>query len=533
KHKEALTRKLTKKVRELEQERKALRVEIQKNALILASAGEGIFGLDKDGKITFINPAAISMSEYSEQELTTLYGHSFWHHKHPNNTEYQELECPVCITLQAGHAWSGESYFIRKNGSSLPIHCICQPVVEEGMETSLVVSFMDITEKKLLVKDLINAKEKAEESNRLKSAFLANMNHEIRTPMNGIMGFVDLLQTPELSDEQKNLFTTILTKSCDRLLDTINDIIEISKIESQQPTVHYSEVDINELMDYLLEFFMPEAENKRLIFSMSAELQGEAAKINTDKIKLESILINLVQNALKFTSQGFIRFGYQLHDDTLIFSVKDSGIGIPKNKQKAIFNQFEQADLTFTKPHEGSGLGLTIAKAYAEMLGGKIQVESEIGKGSTFYFSVNYSPVQQKAKEAIDETVLQDNKLTGSLILIAEDDINSFFYFQTILSREKVELLHALNGEDAIKLCKNNPGISLILMDIKMPKMDGYEATRKIREFNKDVSIIAQTAYALHGDREKALEAGCDDYIVKPIKKDDLKKMISKHLING
>ncbi|WP_372934585.1 sensor histidine kinase [Mariniphaga sediminis] len=250
-------------------------------------------------------------------------------------------------------------------------------------------------QQKFIKKHLQKSKEIAEESDRLKSVFLANMSHEIRTPMNGILGFVRLLEEPNLTAEQRALYLGYVKKSALRLLDTINDIIEISKIESEEAVLHRDDVDLNESISYLYGFFKPIAEEKGLSFVLKNGILGEKTIVHTDKIKLESVLINIIKNAFKFTHEGFVEFGCNFLDGAIVFYVKDSGIGIPSDRQDAIFERFTQADLSITKPYEGSGLGLSIARAYAALLGGKIWLESEPGKGSTFWFSMKLEPVKQ------------------------------------------------------------------------------------------------------------------------------------------
>jgi len=242
-------------------------------------------------------------------------------------------------------------------------------------------------------KQLIESKEKAEESDRLKSAFLANMSHEIRTPMNGILGFVSLLDDVTLTKDKYLIYVNLVKKSSERLLETINDIIEISKIESNQVSLKKSQFDVNESLNFLYGFFKPAAEEKNLNLRLVNSLSGSMVVFNTDKNKLESILTNFIKNAIKFTREGFVEIGFRRNNGTYLFYVKDTGSGIPKEKQEAVFDRFVQADIEITRPYEGSGLGLAIAKAYAAMLGGKIGIESEEGKGSTFSFTINGAAV--------------------------------------------------------------------------------------------------------------------------------------------
>ena len=377
----------------------------------------------------------------------------------------------------------------------------------------------DITERKVVEQELLKAKEKAEESDRLKSAFLANMSHEIRTPMNGILGFAQLLNEPKLSGEEQQEYISIIEKSGVRMLNIINDIIDISKIESGQMEISISQVNINEQIDYVYTFFKPEAEKKGIRLLIQNTLSSKEAIVRTDNEKIYAILINLVKNAIKYTNEGSIEVGYKKKGQFLEFFVKDTGIGIDKNRQDAIFERFIQADITNKQAIDGAGLGLSITKAYVEMLNGKLWVESEAGKGSVFYFTIPYNvgPSEIRAQGAIslDDRITSQIKLRK--ILIVEDDVASEIFLSLSVKRYGESILKARSGIEAVEICRNNPDIDLVLMDIRLPVMNGYEATRKIRQFNKDVIIIAQTAYGLIGDKERALDAGCNGYISKPI----------------
>ena len=395
-------------------------------------------------------------------------------------------------------------------------------IIWDGLE-------IDITHQKQVEIELQSAKEKAEESDHLKSVFLQNMSHEIRTPMNGILGFLDLLQKPDLDDENKNMYIDIVNKSGHRLLKTINDIIEISKIESKQKNVRYSIVNIEEVMNFCTDFFKQQVEEKGIILKTSSKILGKDAIVETDKHMLESIFTNLINNALKFTNHGEIEFGNYLDGQYMVFYVKDTGIGLHAENLEVIFKRFVQANTNITRPHEGSGLGLSIVKAFIEMLNGKIWVESEIDKGSTFFVSLPYKPTKSDITKVVTNNGFNNLLKNDITILIAEDDEFSFTYIENILKNQPIKLLHANNGREAIKLLHENQNVSCILMDIKMPEMDGLEATQQIRQFNKSIPIIAQTAFALEGDKEKAINAGCNDYLTKPINKNELIQLIQKY----
>ena len=316
------------------------------------------------------------------------------------------------------------------------------------------------------------------------------------------------------------------------MLNIINDIVDISRIEAGVMEVYLAESNINEQLEYTYSFFKPQVEAKGMQLILSKALPSGQEKTITDREKLFAVLTNLVKNAIKYSNEGTIEFGCNKNGSTLEFFVRDTGIGIPKDRQHAIFERFIQADIEDTEARQGAGLGLAISKAYVEMLGGDIWVESEEGRGSTFYFTIPYE-TNEEVKPTPDQPTDQYLNLTATQklkILIVEDDELSSLLIKKLVTVFAREILQAYTGKDAVEAFMKHPNIDLILMDIKMPVMEGDEAAKEIRKFNKDVVIIAQTAKALTGDREKVMEAGFNDYITKPIKKAELLQCIKQHI---
>lgn len=380
--------------------------------------------------------------------------------------------------------------------------------------------------------EFLRLQRKAVNSERLKSAFLANMSHEIRTPMNGILGFSDLLKNPDLTGEIKKEYIRIIERSGHRMLNVINDIVDMSKLEADLVKVQMSDSNITNQLEYIYKFFKPEVEAKGLGLSCENLGTGEQVTIKTDREKLFAILINLVKNAIKYTKTGDIKFGYRLAGEFVHFYVEDTGIGIAKERQEAIFKRFVQADIEDVQASQGAGLGLSITKSYIELLGGEIWLESEVGKGSRFNFKLPHHKILKETKMNtgnMSDAVNTPNKLELKILIVEDDEISEALLCITVSDFCKEPLI-ARTGAEAVALYKNNPDIDLILMDVKLPVFNGYEAARQIREVNSDVIIIAQTAYGLSSDREKAIGVGCTDYISKPLDRSKLMALIAKYL---
>jgi PAS domain S-box-containing protein len=467
----------------------------------------------KDGVFYDVNEKFIKSLEYSKEELI---GHTSDELKIYANTE--DREKIVKKIKEQGFVYA-EPIVGRTKSGNLIDTLMSISIITIGTEKYYLTSIVDISHIKEVEKELIKAKERAEESDKLKSSFLANMSHEIRTPMNGVMGFSQLLLDPNLTEDDKTLYIKIINSSCSQLLSIINDVLDISKIEVGQVDVYKSKVCINKIIKDLT---LRKSKSEIELFT-HLTLNDKQSTILTDETKLKQILTNLISNAFKFTLLGSIQVGYEIDGKFLKFYIKDTGIGIAKDKHDIIFERFRQAEEHLSRTFGGTGLGLPISKSYIELMGGKIWLESEENKGSTFYFTIPYEPVYKE--EIIDK---QEEKC----ILIVEDSEDVFLYLETVIKKRNIKILHAENGKDAIKMfTKNKDYIALVLMDIRLPDVIGYEIVPELLKIKK-VPVIGQSAYAFNIEKEKALNAGCIDYITKPIRFEVLNKIIDKYFFN-
>ena len=504
-------------------QRKQADAEIKKLSTALQQSPTVVVITDPLGNIEYVNPAFTAHTGYSAEEVKgenpRILKSGLMH-----DSFYEDL----WQTILSGRIWRGEMQNKKKNGELFWERAVISALLNsDGVATNFVAVKEDITAEKQLWDELTAAKVHAEESDRLKSAFLANISHEIRTPMNGILGFSELLKEPHISGEEQAEFIGLIQQSGNRMLNLINELIDISRYDAGETTLQISKTPVNALLHDLFAFFKPEIEEKGLCLNCTCELSDAESIIETDSGKLTQILTNLIQNALKFTNSGTIDFGYTKSGSKLEFYVLDTGIGVPAEMQQKIFERFWQADNTLTRNHQGSGLGLSISKAYVEMLGGTIQVESREGQGSRFSFTLP-DILSRSTQMPPSSSVIQESAKTapGITILIAEDDEMCRLLLQKSLTCENITILYAVNGKEAVELVKCHQEITLVLMDIKMPVMNGYEATRLIKQLRPDLPVIAQSAFTSKKDREKAIEAGCDSFITKPIYKSELLEVI-------
>jgi PAS domain S-box-containing protein len=395
----------------------------------------------------------------------------------------------------------------------------------------LAVILTDITERKEIESKLLIAKNQAEAGDRLKTAFMNNISHEIRTPLNGILGFGQMIAQPNVTDQERMAFVEILQNSIDRLINTVTDYMDISLIASGNLKPVKKTFPLNQLLTGIHSSFYAACKAKNLDFNLVLPAGSHNFQISMDKEYLSKALRHLLNNAIKFTNHGVIRFGYKTMNGYLEFFVEDTGIGIREDAKQRIFEAFDQEENSNTRKYEGSGLGLPIAKGIIVKLGGKIWVESVKDKGTVFYFNLPYEVDRGKEQEnTADDTT---GKVPGKpLVIVAEDDDSNYFYIEVLLQRANIEVKRAKNGNEAVELCRFHKNAHLVLMDVKMPMMNGFEATKQIKALRNDLPVIGVTAYALSGDENRILNAGFDDYLSKPMKKNMLLMTLNKYGIN-
>jgi signal transduction histidine kinase len=443
----------------------------------------------------------------------------------------RERELIVKELKEKGFVSDFEVELIDAKGLKIPCSVSAKLIFDtNGVPEKIIGSMRDITDRKNVSDALRLAKEKAEASDRLKTEFLNNISHEVRTPLNGILGFAEIISLQDLSEEEKKDSLAMLLESSNRLLNTITNYMDISLITSGSLSVSKKNFSPAVILKKIFNNFEPLCVNKRLELVMVIPDKSDNCIINSDPEICHKILSHFLDNAVKFTEKGSIHFGFNMNDDELEFFVKDTGIGIKPDSFSTIFDRFVKETHGSYRISEGSGLGLSIAQGMSDAIGGKVRLDSEPGSGSSFFLTI---AIKKEAEISYRGTPVKapGDVIARSKVLVAEDDETNFYYLNALITRETGAIvLHASTGREAIELFKTNRDIKLILMDMKMPDIDGFEATRQIKMINPNVRIIAITAYAMSGDEERTIAAGCDGYLSKPINKKSLLDKIAEFI---
>ncbi|MBK7213691.1 MAG: response regulator [Bacteroidales bacterium] len=497
---------------------------------VAENAGEWIWEIDRDGLYTYSSHSVEKILGYKVEDLV---GKKYFYELFTK--EMREQKEAILESLRKGEIFSDfVNPNLHKNGNTVILQTSCVPFRNSKGE---IIGYrgtdLDITDHQKVMEDLKKALNKAEENDRLKTAFLNNISHEIRTPMHAIIGYSGLLNEVGNNQEKQKAFTDIICTASNQLLSIIEDIINISTLEAGQEVLRIETMELNSVLRNLRNQFQLKATAKGIGFELYTHLSDQDATIRTDNVKFVQVVSNLLINAFKFTRDGHVEFGYKLNNNKLQFFVEDTGIGIPEHMQTAIFDRFRQADSSVAREYGGTGLGLSISKAYVELMGGKIWLRSVVGKGTTFYFELPYNPAYDSDEPAKPSTFGDLLSVSSSkAILVAEDQELNFLLIREMVSWMGWNLIRAENGEEAVTICRENPNIDLVLMDLKMPVMDGFTATKIIKSFRPDLPVIIQSAYIHEEDKEKAQQYGCDDYITKPFEKDSFVALVRKYLAN-
>ena len=494
---------------------------------LIEQSYEMLFLHDENGKIREVNQTAENNTGYTRKELYSMH---IWDLA-PKTAEKNYWDS---LSLHKS-PMTFEGTQRRKDGTIYPVDVVISKIRLENNNYILGLA-RDITKRKQAEKQLLKAKEKAEESDHLKTAFLANMSHEIRTPINGIIGFSQLLKNNDYPKDKQKKYLDIIHSRTQHLLHIINDLVDVSKIEANQLSVNFQPFHLNDVIQELYNIFSNELKNRNkshIQLETHIGLNYTESYIESDLNRFKQIMDNLLKNAIKFTRDGTIEFGYDSwYKNNLLFYVKDSGIGIPNDQQEHIFDRFRQGGDSTSKTNEGTGLGLTISKNLVDLLGGEMWMKSREGEGSVFYFTLPYEVKQCNENKLGKETAQNTHNKEEQITLLIEDDPTSCEYMKALLEPIGLSLIICKTGQEGYDTFINNPEIDLVLLDIKLPDINGLDISRKIRasSANNKVPIIAQTAYAMSGDAQKSKDAGCNDYISKPVEKEKLLEIIRKNI---
>ena len=509
-------------------EKKVVEQKVKLLAHSLESINECVSVTDNEDIIIYINKSFEHTYGYTAKELIGQHTSIL----RPPDIAHSHIRDILPITIEGG--WKGEIINRKKDGTFFPISLSTSVIRDEEQHPiALIGVATDITETRKSRDELIAAKDKAEESNRLKSAFLNNMSHEIRTPMNHIMGFSSLMA--EAESNEKDEFAAIILNSSNQLLSLIENVILLSRLQSERTEINSQPCGLNDLFTHLGELFQPECKPKNISLHINIPTEFRNLTILCDTEKIRHIMINLLSNAVKYTLHGTIEIGFDvvekihefsLQQQQIQFYVKDTGLGIPLHEQPKIFDSFYRTEQAMSNAIGGTGLGLSIVRELVKSLNGHISIDSAPGEGSTFSFTIPLTTTGS-IMELEKSIVTPRQKLKEMVLLIADDEQINFLYLEIMLKNLVKRIDYAFNGLQAIEMVEKQH-YDMVFMDLKMPEMNGYEATKIIKQHHPEMTIIAQTAYASPEDKEKALQAGCDDFIAKPIKKSLLLETLHK-----
>jgi len=496
--------------------------------MLVQSANDGISFYDREWNLRYTNSAFYSMIGYDRESYNKLNPPDLIH---PDDSDYHVRREQALVN---NGFFETELKLRHKEGHYMNLSTRSVIVRNDNGEVlgALTIS-RDITRLKQVHEELIKANIGAEASNRLKSNFLANISHEIRTPLNSVVGFSNLLLTNNLPNEVKEEYIEHINHNSEKLLQIIGDIIDLSRLESSQIEITYEEASLSSIVNEIIEESRQviKRNEKPIILTVKNHIESLSDLIFTDRIWLKRVLNHLMDNAVKFTLEGSVEFSYMLENQSIVFKIRDTGIGINKENLGHIFEEFRQEFDGHHRPFEGLGIGLTLAKEVIERMGGKIFVQSEKGVGSEFSFSVPYRPAgsaRSKPAPAVqNEQFLSPIDWSAKKCLLVDDNKDVLIYLNRILTDTGVYILTARSGFEAIEIIKKNPDIDVVLLDMQMPEMNGIEATKEIRKIRKDIPIIAQTAFIFEDDKDIILEAGCDACLIKPIRREHLLTVMS------
>jgi PAS domain S-box-containing protein len=527
---EEKTADLRTKIVQREEVETAIRASEKKYRNLVENALVGVFSATVKGQFKFVNEAFCTILQYdSHEKLISQTFRSLF--KSP-----ADYETFLETFKENNQVRNYETELV--SGQNQTRWVIVNALLKDEILSGMILDITDrkkAEEKELEYQEELKiAKEKAEESDKLKTAFLANMSHEVRTPMNAIIGFSNLFADTGISYEKKKDFANRILENCYSLLNLIENILDVAKLEAGKLKIYEKKCYLNQLLINIYSTFLKERkvdDKNRIRLRLQKTIDDKNFSISTDDIRLQQVLSNLLDNAFKFTEQGSIEFGYTVQDDFLKFFVKDTGMGLLQDQKEFVFDNFRKVEETKTKLYSGAGLGLAICKKLLKLMEGKIWVESEFGKGSTFYFTIPLKVSKKPEVDLVEKIPVNESfSFKDKKILVAEDDRLNYKLVEAIMEGTEATLFWARDGIEAVEFFKSGKKADLVLMDIRMPQMDGFQATQEIRKLNKVLPVLAITAYSLGNEKEMAMQSGFNDYITKPLNPKKLLNTISKYI---